>query len=46
MTLEELKALDEDEDSLDGFVQDLPHVQSLKQTVTDMINETENLESK
>ncbi|XKL67751.1 hypothetical protein PGB90_003242 [Kerria lacca] len=45
MTLEELKALDEDEDSLDGFVQDLPHVQSLKQTVTDMINETENLET-
>lgn len=46
MTVEDLKVLNEDDESLDHFVNELPHVQSLKQTVTDMINGTEELESK
>lgn len=45
MTIEELKVLNEDDESLEHFVNDLPHVQSLKQTVIDMINGTEELES-
>lgn len=45
MTIEELKVLNEDDESQERFVNDLPHVQSLKQTVTDMINGTEELES-
>lgn len=46
MTIEELKVLNEDDESLEHFVNDLPHVQSLKQTVIDMINGTEELEKK
>ncbi|KAK7579911.1 hypothetical protein V9T40_000540 [Parthenolecanium corni] len=43
MTVEELMKLDENEESLDQFISELPHVKSLKQTVTDMINCTDSL---
>lgn len=46
MSLDDLKQLNEDDEYLENFVYDLPHVQSLKQTVADLINGTEELESK
>ncbi|XP_065218747.1 vacuolar protein sorting-associated protein 37A-like [Planococcus citri] len=46
MSVEELKKLNEDEEDLEKFVSNLPHVQSLKQTVIDLINGTEELEKK
>lgn len=45
MSVEELKKINEDEEDLEKFVNNLPHVQSLKQTVVDLINGTEELES-
>lgn len=44
--MNDLKDLDEDDDKLVQFVNDLPHVQSLKQTLVDMFNVTEELNSK
>ena len=44
MSIDELKSLDEENDSLDQFVNELPHIQCMKQTVVDMINATEELE--
>lgn len=46
MTVEELVKLDENEESLDQFISELPHVKSVKQTVTDMINCTDSLKCK
>ena len=46
MSLDELRSLDEEKGCLDQFVCALPHIESLKQTVVDMMNASKELESK